>query len=473
MRGVRGARCSGDPAGGAARGDAPLESLPRGPIHRQVFVLALPMLGEQVGSFMVGFVDTLLAGRVSKEATAAVGAGGYMGWFLTLAFTMLSVGVAAIVARSFGQRDARTAERALNQSFVLSLVLGVGVSVLVYAVAPGLSSLLTQTDAAHALFTTYVRIDALGYTAMGAMLTCGAVVRAAGDTRTPMAVMLVVNVVNVVASAALVYGWLGLPQLGVAGIAIGTVIARVLGAVLLLLVLARGLRGMRLRTEQMRPDAGLLARLLRVGLPAGGEAFLLWVGQMGFIVIVAHSARGDAATVNFAAHTIAMRMEAITYLPAVAWATAAATMVGQYLGARRPQDAARCGHVAALQGALLSSGVGAGFLLLAGPIFRLMSDDADVVAAGVFPMRLLGFVQPVLCMAIIYIGALRGAGDTRRTMVFSLVGLGLRLPIAYVLAIPLGGGLLGAWVGMWADNIGKFLMGWARFARGGWKTLRV
>jgi len=451
-----------------------LESLPGGSISRQVWVLALPMLGEQIGSFLVGMVDVWLAGWLSKEATGAVGTGGYMSWFTMLAFTLVSTGAAALVARCFGARDFRTAKRALNQSLVLALLLGVPVSVLVYVLAPPMADLFSQTDAARGLFTTYVRIDALGYAAFGALLICGAVLRAAGDTRSPMLIMLAVNVLNPLVSAALVFGWLGLPRLGVTGIALGTVAARWLGGGLIILVLARGLHGLRLEWRELWPDAAILRRILRVGLPAAGDAGLLWAGQLFFLLIIVHTATGDASTVNYAAHMIAMRMEAISYLPAVAWATAGATLVGQYLGAGSKQLAARSGHVAALQTAGLTTLIGLSFFTLAELIFRGMSNDPAVWAVGTPAFRLLAFIQPFLGVAIVYTAVLRGAGDTRVTMVFSLIGsFLLRIPVAYLCGIVLGGGLIGAWIGMWADNLAKCLLGLGRFLHGGWQRVKV
>ncbi len=449
-------------------------TLPAGPRWRQVLVLALPMLGEQVGVFLVGFVDTLLAGRINKEATTAVGAGGYMGWFVSMAFMLVSTGAAALVARSLGARDRGTAARVLNQSLLLALLVGAAVSLGVLLAAPLLAQALTQTPLARLYLTQYVRIDALGYAAFGVMLVLGGALRAAGDTRTPMVIMLLVNIVNAVVSASLVFGWLGLPRLEVLGIAIGTVVARTLGGLLMVAVLIRGLRGLQLRRALLRPHGGVLARIMRVGLPAAGEAGLLWCGQMGFILVVTHSAVGDEATVNFAAHTIAMRLEAISYLPAVAWMTAAATLVGQYLGARRASDASGAGHVAAMQAGALTALVGVAFFLLAEPLYRLMSDDAQVIARGAETFRWLGCIQPFLGMAIVYIGALRGAGDTRTMMLFSLIGsIGLRIPVAWLGGIALDGGLLGCWAGMWADNLAKFSMGLGRFAQGGWKRIRV
>jgi len=450
-----------------------LGSLPPGSLSRQVFILALPMLGEQLVNFCVGLVDTFLAGQVGKEATAAVGTGGYLSWFVTLGFALIGTGAAALVARCFGARDIQTAKRAANQAFVLALALGATMGGLVYLAAPLLADFLTQTTAAASMMVTYVRIDAFGLVLYSTVLVCGGVIRAAGDTRTPMIIMVIVNIINAIVSAGLVFGWVG-PPMGVKGIAIGTVVARLLGGLLLTVVLLSGLRGLQLHLAWMRPDWEMIRRMLRVGGPAGAEATLMWVAQIWFIKIVAHTATGNAATVNYAAHMIAVRMTAITYLPAAAWMTAAATLVGQYLGARQPERAARSAHVAALQGGVLATGVGIAFFLLADVIYAIMSQDAAVRDVGAPAFRIGAFIHPFLCMGIIYIGALRGAGDTRCTMIFSLIGgILLRIPLAYLGGVVLGGGLIGAWVGMWADNFTKFVMGCARLLQGGWKRVRV
>jgi putative MATE family efflux protein len=323
------------------------------------------------------------------------------------------------------------------------------------------------------MMTTYMRVDALGFTLYSTVLICGGVIRAAGDTRTPMAIMIIVNIINAVVSAALVFGWFG-PKLGVTGIALGTVVARSLGGLMLIAVLLGGLRGLQLRLGWLRPDRRIIRRMLRIGLPAAGEATLMWITHIGFIKVVVHTATGDDATVNYAAHMIGVRMTAITYLPAAAWMTAAAILVGQYLGARRPDRSARAAHVAAIQGAILTTGVGVAFFLLADAIYALMSQDPAVRAVGAPAFRLGAFIHPFLCAAIIYNGALRGAGDTRWPMIFSLIGgILIRIPLAYLGGVILAGGLIGAWCGMWADNFAKCVMGWARVVQGGWKKVRV
>ena len=280
------------------------------------------MLGEQVGNFMIAMVDTVLAGRISKEAIAAVGTAAYMGWFFMVAFQLLAIGSGALVARLFGERDIKTAERALNQSVLSAAILGAILSAGIYAAAPLLARALLQTQVARDLCVTYLRIDALGFLLASVHYIGAAVLRGGGDTRTPMVVMLIVNVINVFLSLALVYGWFG-PELGVRGIAIGTVVAKSVGGLLMCGVLVSGKLGMRLRFSLLRPDFGMIWRMARIGLPSFAEAMVMWWANFFFMMIIGQRiAEGHLATVNYSAHIIAVRLEGITYLPAMAWMTA-------------------------------------------------------------------------------------------------------------------------------------------------------
>lgn len=452
---------------------APLASLPAGSISRQVIILALPLLGEQLGNFTIMLVDTFLAGQLSGEATVGVGVGGYFGWFTSAGFALISIGATALVSRAFGAKDLKLANRVMHQALIGAGVIGLIVSAGVFSVAPSAAGWLTKTPEAELICRQYLQTDSLGY-ALFSMLAIGsAVLRAAGDTRTPMLIMIVLNVVNVIFSAGLVYGWFGI-TLGVYGIAVGTVIARSLGGILILAVLARGVSGLRLRRRRLTFNPALQWRMLRVSLPGAGDMALMSSAQFLFVSVVASTAQGAQATANLAAHMIAMRAEALTYLPAVAWMTAAGTMVGQYLGANRPDEAARSGHTAALQAATLTTLVGVSFYIFAGPIYHLMSNEPSVWEVGIPAFRIMAFIQPFLCVAIVYIGALRGAGDTTTTMLISILGSwAVRVPLAWFFGVHLGLGLIGAWYGMWADNLVKFSLGTFRFLHGGWKKIRV
>ena len=462
-------KCTGSDTAPAMIG-RDLTSLPTGMLGRQVFILALPMLGEQFLNFMVSMVDTSLAGTISKEATAAVGTASYVGWFITLAFQLVGVGASALVARMYGARDIGTANRGLNQAMVMALLIGAAVTVVVLFAATPFSSVLLRTTEASTMCSTYLRIDAWSYTAASLSFVGLAIVRAAGDTRSPMWIMVAVNVLNIVISMWLLFGlgW------GVVGIAIGTVVARGAGGVLTLVVLWRGLRGLRLEWRLLRPDFPIIGRIVRVGLPSAGEASIMFLTQLIFIFIVTMTATGADSTVNYAAHLIAIRAEGITYLPAIAWMTAAATLVGQYLGANQPERAARAAHLAALQAGLLTTAAGIAFFVFAEPFYAFMSNDPQVRAVGVPAFRIMAFFQPLLGMGIVYVGSLRGAGDTRAALIVTTItALLVRVPLAYLFGVVLHGGLIGAWIGMWCDNVLRCLLMAGRFVQGGWKKIEV
>lgn len=457
----------GFPAATSEHAELPsgLRGSPGGPIVR----LALPTFAEYLISFGVGLVDTYLAGHINKEATAAVGTGAYFGWFITMVFMVVSTSVVVLVSRAAGRGDTLTARRVLNQGLVLGGVLGAVVSAVVIALAPLVAAQFAQTPAARDYCAAYLRIDAFSYTLASMMFVGAAAVRASGDARTPMLINAVVCATNALLATVLVFN-----GFGVKGIAFATMTARMLGGLVMLAVLVRGLRGLRIEPRLLRPDRELIGRMLRLGIPGGVDACANILIQALFLAVVARSALGEMGTANYAAHMIAIRFETLSTLIAMAWMTASATLVGQALGRGEPGAAERTGHRAALQAAGLCGLAGAAIFLGADLIYAQMTQDETVRRVGAATIRWLAIIEPVLGAAIVYVGTLRGAGDVRTTMLITLFsGLLVRVPVAYVGAIVLSGGLLGAWMGMFADNIVRLLLSWLRFRQGGWKRVRV
>jgi MATE family multidrug resistance protein len=171
---------------------------------------------------------------------------------------------------------------------------------------------------------------------------------------------------------------------------------------------------------------------------------------------------------------VVIRLEGLTYLPASAWAAASATMIGQALGARKIRRARRVGHEGALQCGVLSLAIGGAFFVWAAPICELMNTDPRVGAASVPILKMAAMFQVFLAASIVYIGSLRGAGDTRYPLLFTMLTLLLvRLPLGYLLGIHFGHGLIGAWVAVCADMVFRALLPGARYFRGRWVTTRV
>lgn len=452
----------------------PASSVTAGPVRRTLLFLALPVLAEQVLTTLVGLVDTYLAGRISPAATSAIGLAAYVGWLASLLLMLIGTGTTALVARFEGAGDHDSANHFANQSLTLASLFGIAVFCLIYLLAPWFAEYCRMTGESFDITVTYLRVDAVGHMLLGPTLVGCAALRGVGNMRTPMVIFAIVNAVNVVASCSLVYGWGPLPALGVNGIVGGTVIARISGAMILLAILYAGHAGVKIRRRELPIVWESSRRLLRIGIPAAADGAIMWCGHFMFLAIITRLADPPLGEIYFAAHIIAIRVEAFVYLPAVAWAAATATMIGQALGAGNPRRAVRAGHEGVLQCGLLSVGIAACFFVGSQFIFEQLSADPMVQAAGVRPLRILAMLQPFLVTSIVYIGALRGAGDTRFPLLITIVGaIFIRIPVGYYFGIIEQWGLLGAWMGMFADMLWRAYAASVRYARGAWIRTRV
>ncbi len=447
-----------------------------GSVGSALMWLALPVLGEQFLQLLVGLVDTYLAGTVSNNATTAIGLATTVVWLANLLFSFVGVGATALVSRHAGMGDSRRANHFSNQAISLALMMGLFECVLIYALAPVLPRFLSWGPEPTALATQYLRIDCWGYLIYSLTLIGAACLRGVGDMRTPLYIVGVVNACNILTSAALRFGFGPIHPMGVPGIALGTLVSRVLGGSITLVLLLRGRSGLQMLARDLHYHWDSVARLLRVGVPAGIDGTLRWGGQFIFLKIISSLGTGEQQSAIIAAHVVGIRVEALSYLPAFAWAIAAATLVGQNLGAANPRRAARSGHLAAAQGAGLCFLMGAIFFIFAPQIYWLFNSHEYVRVAviGVPALRCLAFFEVPQALSIIYSNALRGAGDTRWPMLFTIIGmLIVRLPLAYVGGIVLHGGLIGAWCGMFADMLCRGILNTIRFTRGRWQHVQV
>jgi putative MATE family efflux protein len=445
-----------------------------GPVGRIMFMLALPILAEQILNTFVGLVDTYLAGRINAAATSAVGLSAYVGWLASMLVMLVGTGTTALVARYEGRREHEKANHFANQSITLAVGLGILIFVLAYELAPWFARYCRMTGQTHRIAVDYLRLDAVGHLAMSVMIVGCAGLRGVGNMRTPMLIYAIINIVNVVFSWCLVYGTGPFPRMGVNGIVAGTVIAKIAGATITVALLAGGRRGLELLWSEMPIAWKSTWRVLRIGIPAAADGAIMWSGHFIFLAVISHLAAAPLGEAYFAAHVIAMRVEAFSYLPAVAWAGATATMIGQALGATDYRRAVRCGHQAVLQCVALSLLMATCFYVGAAFIYERMTVDPAVRAVGVRPFRFLAMFQPLLVTAIVYIGALRGAGDTRFPLLITIVGtIFVRVPLGYYFGIVCGWGLLGAWMGMFGDITWRAVAASIRYASGAWVRTRV
>jgi putative MATE family efflux protein len=312
-------------------------------------------------------------------------------------------------------------------------------------------------------------VVAPSFATLGLLLVGTAALRGGGDTRTPLLVMVVVNLVNVAVAWSLTRGLFGLPRLGVVGTALGASSGQIVGGLTVVYLLFNGRGALRLGWHWPRPDFARLKRILNIGLPAGAEQILLQVALLNLAIVIARF--GTAA---YAAHQIGLRIAAISFLPGWGFSVAATTLVGQELGAGRPERAKQATYTSFWLALVVMTTMAV--LLFVGNEFvlRLFTNDQAVVAAGHIVISTSAYIQPLMAASFVFAGALRGAGDTRATMLITVASIwGLRLAAAYVLGIALGLGLYGAWLAVGLDFALRALLFWLRFRSGRWTAVKV
>jgi putative MATE family efflux protein len=293
--------------------------------------------------------------------------------------------------------------------------------------------------------------------------------RGAGDTRTPLAVGVLVNAINVVLNYALVYGKLGFPALGVRGSALATAIAFASGAAVMVARLASGRAALQLDWEDLKPRPPEIRRVLRIGAPAAAEHLLM---QIGFFLYLLIAARYGTDAV--AAYFIGVRILALSFLPGFGFAAAAGALVGQHLGARSPQHADSAGWLATWMSVALMSIAGVVIFEFAEPIARLFVDSPTVVAPTVSFIYMLAISQPFMAIDFTLGGALRGAGDTRFPLLTVLIAFyGCRLGIALLVASVLHWSLPWLWSALIGDYVVRAALKAWRFRGGHWRTITI
>jgi len=461
------------------------------PTWRLVLRLAWPVLVQQFLILSVGLYDQFLAGNNAPNDPnlhigyqAAQTTANYIAWFISSCAALVSVGATALVARFVGGGDRSSAVRTTNQSILLAVVIGLAGTPLLLAILPwGVHTMGLHGETAESAVRFLRPILTL--------ITCQLVTQAgiacligAGDTRTGPVVLSGVAMLNIPLAWACFHGFGPIPEMDFFGIGVGTALSHTAGCLAVLVVLARGRYGLFLRPQLLMPDFRLIYRLLRISVPACVDTLSIGLFQLWFLTLV--TALGDVAA---AAHGTAIRCEGMGYLSGQAFATAAAALVGQNLGARKPQSAAHAAWVALGLGCVTMTIMGVLFFIFAPDLFRVFSPHAHqqpIVDAGVPVLRLVAFAMPPLSAIIVLTGALRGAGDTRFPILLTWIGfLVIRMPLAYLLTRssvdlgPLGSvtgwhiGLMGAWIAMFVDlSIRGILFLW-RFVGGRWMMVRV
>lgn len=412
-------------------------------------------------------VDLFWVGKLGKDPVAAVALCGIlMGMVFTVAIG-LSTGVVAMVARFTGAGDREKAWAVAWQALYMGLLFGLMSTALGLPLAGPALDLLGAQGKVLQFGTEYLQIMAVGAATIFVVFAMNSALRGAGDTLTPMIAMALGTVVNIALDPLLIFGWWGFPALGVAGSALATVVAQSTGLVLVLGVLFSGRAVIRLHVRNGRPDPGLCWRIVRIGIFGSMQMWIRNVSSLFVIRIV--TPFGSSV---LAAFGIAMRLMLVFLLPGFGVGNAAATVVGQNLGAGHKDRAHRGGWAAAAIYVLISVVCGAFFFAFAPAIVSLFNDHPQVIAHGAIILRLLAASFPMTALGVVLGRSMAGAGDTISPMrITALALLGVQVPAAYVLAWHLGP--LGIWIALSGANAVNGLLMAVWFQRRRWAEKTV
>jgi putative MATE family efflux protein len=439
------------------------------PIGRAVILLAVPMVLEMMMESIFVVADVFFVGRLGPDAVTTVGITESLMTVMYALAIGLSIGAAATVARRIGEKDHDGAARSAVQSIVIGFGAAVVFGIVGVIFGPRLLALMGASDEVLRTGSTFARVMLGGSGTVVMLFLINSVFRGAGDAAIAMRVLWFANAINIVLGPCLIFGLGPFPELGVAGAAVGTTIGRGTGVLYQLVHLSRRGGRIEIHRSHLAFDFGVMRSILRI---SGTATFQNFVGTASWIGLVRILTGFGSAAV--AGNTIGIRIILFALLPSFGVSNAAATLVGQNLGAGKPDRAEAAAWTAGLYNTICLGTVGAIFLLFAPQLIHLFTADPEVAQYGIRCLRIVAAGFLFYGYAMVLTASFNGAGDTRTPTLINLVCMWLwEIPLAWALAHPFGFGPTGVFIAVSvAFSTMAFVSAWL-FSKGSWKTQRI
>jgi putative MATE family efflux protein len=463
--------------------------LTEGGIARPLFYLSLPIVVTNLLQTAYNLADTFWLGQYSTTALAAISFAFPMVFLLISLGLGLSVAGSVLVAQNVGAGDERQAEFAAAQTVTFAFVMAVILGVAGYFLVDDLLRVFGAQPDTLVAATAYMQVVSLGLPLMFGFFIFISLMRGAGDTLTPMLVMLGTVILNIALDPFLIFGWTPFfDEMGIAGAAYATVFSRGVAMVVGMGIMLSGTRGVRIRLADMVPDLSYARRMLAIGVPASIEGTGRAASVNALLIIV-----GSFSTTVVAGFGIGIRVFSVIFLPAIAVARGVETMAGQNIGAGKPDRAAATATFAAKAMFLILGAAGVVIFLFPTPIVAVFTDDPEVVAVGAQFLRYVSPTFGFIGVLRAYTGAFRGAGQTLVAAVIAITFLGvIRLPVSAALALGVGPGVVrlggfvvevpslvtsmgppGLWWGFVVSNVAGAVIAFVWYRRGTWRDADV
>jgi len=439
--------------------------------YRNALAIAWPSALEAFLVALIAAVDTIMVGSLGAEAISAVGITTQPKFVVLTVIISLNVGVTTIVARRKGENDPVSANRCLRQGIILSTLLAFTLGVFAFVFAPQLLIFSGAGADILADSVVYFRIIMIGNFFYSVGLTINAAQRGVGNTKISMTTNLTANVINLVFNYLLIGGRLGFPRWGVMGAAIATALGNFVAFVMSFYSVLHPHDGfLRLsRKDGWHFDFPIMRQIFRISSGAMAEQLFTRFGLFSYARIVA-----GLGTIPFAAHQIVMNALSISFSFGDGLGVASSALVGQSLGAHRPDHAILYGKISQRIGLIISVVLCAAFITLRYPIVSVFNDTAEILRMSSPLMVITGFACLFQVSSTIYSGSLRGSGDIIYVAAMSLISIGIVRPIiSWALCYPLGLGLTGAWIGLLIEQFLRLILYSQRFLKYKWVFIVV
>lgn len=434
-------------------------------IRQQVFALALPVVLSSLLQRSVGIVDIFLVGGLGASSIAAVGIAQLMVFVVMSLSWGINVGVTVQVAQLWGAGRKEDAAKASYQAMLLAVVAALLITLIGRAFGGQVASLLGANAEVQGILSEYASIIFTFIFFTISINVLAGIMHGAGDTRTPLYATLIVNILHVAVAYPLIYGYLGFPKLGVKGAAIAIAISESLGAVFLLIRSLRKRHIIVSKTLEMK----YTAMTFKIGYPIFIDRLLQNAGSLVFAKVILLY-----GTTVYAAHQVGLAIEALSFMPGYGIAVAAATMVGQNLGAGKPEHARISAYEANRLAVILMAAMGLVFFFFPYALLQAFTSDPEVIRYGILYMKIVAFAQIPLAITMVVGGSLRGAGDTGFIMFATVAGMWfVRLPVAALLAVVLKAEIHYVWSVMILDWLVRMSLLIWRYRKESWGKLEI
>lgn len=443
--------------------------LTKGSLHRDIWYLAPPMMLETGILNVVQILDTYWIGQLGSAALAAVTISITIRWVLNSLANGLGIGGLAIVARRIGERDRAAADHAATQTLLLGIMISLVLSFSGLAVARPLLILLGADAEVLPLGLTYLRVAMAGIFTVILVFALNAILRGAGEARKAMMVLFLSTAMIVLIEPVLIFGFGPVPALGVVGSAWANVLGFGAGVILQLVILFSGRARVGMSLKSLRPDFPLMGRIINIALPSTIQMTLRSSSRLVILGLI--GAYGTFATAGYG---VANRLLLVALIPIFGLGNSAATLVGQNLGAGKPDRAGRSAWWVSAYSAVYMIIAATILFTLAGPLISLFDSNPQVVSFGSECLRIVSFSLIASAVGVCLARSFDGAGNTVPAMAINLLTLwGMEIPFAYGLSRWLALGTIGVWWGRTIANLANGLFFFIWFRRGRWKLREI